>query len=71
MFRTQKRIKGIVNLFSCDSKKFYLILTLTKTSLLICLSRHHISLKTFYIVSLLASDFLYTNICLNKIYHAE
>ena len=45
-------IKGIVNLFSCDSQKLYLILTFTKTSFLICLNllQQYISLKVFHIV---------------------
>ena len=41
--------KGIVNLFSCDSQKLYLILTFMETSFLICLNlSQHTSSKTSF-----------------------
>lgn len=67
------KVKGIVNLFSCDSQKLYFNLTFTKTLLAICynLSRHYIRLKTFLTSLLLVSRFLYINNCLNKTYYAK
>ena len=46
-------LKGIANLFSCDSHKLYLISTFAKTSFLIWLnlSQRNIRLKTFHTVS--------------------
>ena len=45
-------LKGIINLFSCDRQKLYLILTFTKTSFLVSLnlSQHHIIWNTVLIV---------------------
>ena len=60
--------KGIVNLFSCDSQKLYLILTFMETSFLICLNYHNIPVQKLLF---LAPGFLYRNTCLNKICYSE